>query len=372
MDDAKYMKRALGLARRGLGRVEPNPMVGCVIVGEGKVLGEGWHRKFGGAHAEVEALRKALKQAPQGVRGVTVYVTLEPCGHWGKTPPCAERLIEAGVGRVVIGTLDPVSGHGSVERLRGGGIAVEIGICEEEAKELICPFGKVMGTGLPWVICKWAATIDGAIATAGGDSQWISNEASRRMVHQLRGRVDAIVVGVGTVIADDPMLDARDVRVRRVARRVVMDPELRISMDCRLVATAGDVPVMVVCSRIAKPQAAGKAAELRARGVEVLEVGCSGKRGLDIAAMLRHLVKAHGATNVLVEGGGMTHGRFLNLPGAGVVDELMVFVGAGVVGGGGVRAGEGAGVGKMADARRWRLSQVKRIGDDVLMRYLGK
>ncbi|MFA7236518.1 MAG: bifunctional diaminohydroxyphosphoribosylaminopyrimidine deaminase/5-amino-6-(5-phosphoribosylamino)uracil reductase RibD, partial [Phycisphaeraceae bacterium] len=301
----------------------------------------------------------------------TVYVTLEPCGHWGKTPPCADALIEAGVKRVVIGAMDPVAGHGSVERLRAAGIQVDVGVpgvCEEEAKELIGPFAKVTGTGLPWVICKWAATIDGAIATAAGDSKWISNEASRRMVHQLRGRMDAIVVGVGTVIADDPMLNARDVRVRRVAKRVVMDPELRIPRDCRLVKTAEIVPVMVVCGEIsgnAKPQAAKRDA-LRARGVEVLQLPGA---GLDVRAMLRHLVKVHGATNVLVEGGGRTHGAMMR---AGVVDELMVFVGPKVVGGGGVRAVEGAGVGKMADARRWRLIQVKRIGDDVMMRYLAK
>ncbi|MDH3583092.1 MAG: bifunctional diaminohydroxyphosphoribosylaminopyrimidine deaminase/5-amino-6-(5-phosphoribosylamino)uracil reductase RibD, partial [Phycisphaerae bacterium] len=201
------MRRALKLARRGEGYVEPNPMVGCVIVQDGKVVGEGWHRRFGGAHAEVVALR----QAGPAARGATVVVTLEPCCRQGKTPPCTGALIEAGVGEVVIGCLDPtpeVDGRG-VGELEAAGITTRMGPLHEEATRLVAPFIKRTLTGFPYVMLKWAATVDGAIATGSGDSKWISGEASRRRVHQWRSRVDAILVGIGTVLADDPSLTAR-------------------------------------------------------------------------------------------------------------------------------------------------------------------
>ena len=205
--DALFMGRALELAARGQGFVEPNPMVGCVIVKNGGVVGEGWHRKFGGPHAEIEALRSAGNQA----RGATAYVTLEPCAHHGKTPPCAEALIAAGIARVICSQRDPfekVSGRG-IAALEAAGISVTVGVMEADARRLNAPYLKLVQTGRPWVIAKWAMTLDGKIATATGDSRWISGEASRAVVQQLRGRMDAIIVGHGTAVRDDPLLIAR-------------------------------------------------------------------------------------------------------------------------------------------------------------------
>jgi len=214
------MRRALALAERGRGRVEPNPLVGCVIVKMGRVVGEGFHRRFGGPHAEVIALNRAGRAA----RGATAYVTLEPCCHHGKTGPCTDALIRAGVKRVVTACRDPfkkVAGKG-IAQLHRAGITVEVGLLRVEAQSLNAPFFKRVTTGLPWVIAKWAMTLDGAISSGKkGPSRWISGPQSRRMVHELRARVDAILIGIGTALADDPLLTARGVKVRRVARRVV-------------------------------------------------------------------------------------------------------------------------------------------------------
>src|SRR5262245_56892479 len=205
--DSHWMLRALDLARRGQGFVEPNPMVGCVIVRDGQVVGEGWHQRFGGEHAEIEALVAAGKQAAGGTR----YVTLEPCCHYGKTPPCTEAIIPAGIKRVVAAMRDPypkVAG-GGVRQLEGAGIAVEVGLHEAEARELNAPYLKLLQAGRPWVIAKWAMTLDGKIATRSGYSQWISSDASRAIAHELRGRVDAILIGRRTAQIDDPLLTAR-------------------------------------------------------------------------------------------------------------------------------------------------------------------
>ena len=270
MSDPRHMKRAITLARRGEGKVEPNPMVGCVLVRDGKVLGEGWHRVFGGPHAEIEALRAAAKAGPD-VRGCDAYVSLEPCCHHGKTPPCTEALIDAGVARVLVGVADPfaqVAGRG-IAALRDAGVQVEVGIEHEAASDLIAPFARRVTAGRPWVIAKWAQPLDGRIATATGQSRWISNDASRRQVHQLRARVDAVMVGVGTVIADDPQLTARDVRRLRVARRVVVDPSLRIPLDATLLrsldAGHGGGPVMIATAQDAIDAHAATVSRLQAR-----------------------------------------------------------------------------------------------------------
>src|SRR5262249_36407913 len=195
--DEKWMQRALELAERGRGYVEPNPLVGAVLVRDGLLLGEGWHERYGEAHAEVNALAAAGVMA----RGATLYVTLEPCCHYGKTPPCTDAILRAGVKRVVAAMEDPftqVAGQGAA-RLRAAGVPVEVGVCEAEARRLNAPYLKLLRTGRPYVHAKWAMTLDGKIATRTGDSKWISNEASRRIVHELRGRMDAIIVGIGTV-----------------------------------------------------------------------------------------------------------------------------------------------------------------------------
>ncbi|MCH2222645.1 MAG: bifunctional diaminohydroxyphosphoribosylaminopyrimidine deaminase/5-amino-6-(5-phosphoribosylamino)uracil reductase RibD, partial [Dechloromonas sp.] len=237
------MSRAFELARQGLGHVEPNPMVGCVIVLRGEIVGEGWHRRFGGPHAEVAAIAAAGKNARQA----TAFVSLEPCCFTGQTPPCTGALIDAGVAKVVIGCCDPnpkVAG-GGVAQLRAAGIEVIVGLLEEEARQLIAPFSKLVTRKRPWVIAKWAMTLDGKLATRAGASQWISGEASRTVVHQLRGRVDAILAGRGTAILDDPLLTARPPGPR-IATRVVLDTQASLSCESRLMQTIDQAPVVVV------------------------------------------------------------------------------------------------------------------------------
>ncbi|MCS6853005.1 MAG: bifunctional diaminohydroxyphosphoribosylaminopyrimidine deaminase/5-amino-6-(5-phosphoribosylamino)uracil reductase RibD, partial [Gemmataceae bacterium] len=220
MSAAAWMARALELAERGRGHVEPNPLVGAVVVRDGQIVGEGWHQRYGEAHAEVHALNAAGDAA----RGGTLFVTLEPCAHHGKTPPCTEAVVRAGIRKVVAAMLDPyceVAGRG-VAQLRAAGVEVELGVGEAEARRLNAPYLKLLTTGRPYVHAKWAMTLDGKIATGTGDSKWVSTEASRRRVHELRGRMDAIIVGRGTVRADDPQLTARPAGPR-VALRVVLD-----------------------------------------------------------------------------------------------------------------------------------------------------
>ncbi|MDX1563933.1 MAG: bifunctional diaminohydroxyphosphoribosylaminopyrimidine deaminase/5-amino-6-(5-phosphoribosylamino)uracil reductase RibD [Phycisphaeraceae bacterium] len=315
MDEARLMKRAIRLGARGLGAVEPNPPVGCVLVKNGRIVGEGFHRAFGGPHAEIEA----LKQAGRAARGATAVVSLEPCNHSGKTPPCTRALIEAGIRRVVVGVIDPnpqVSGRG-LNRLKRAGLEVVSGIEAESAAALIAPYAKRLATGLPWVIAKWAQTLDGAIATREGDSRWISCDASRRAVHRLRGRVDAVVVGAATARTDDPLLTARDVRTPRTARRIVIDPNQTLHLDSALVRSIDQGPVAIAASRPLNQTANGR--RLASADVERLTLGPKGQ----LKPLLRELVKKHDATQVLVEGGGRTLGAFFQQK---MVDEVWVFV----------------------------------------------
>jgi len=322
--DEVWMRRALALAARGQGRVEPNPMVGCVLVRNGRVVGEGYHRRFGGPHAEVNALSAAGVQA----RGATVYVTLEPCCHFGKTPPCTDALVAAGSRKVIAAMRDPfpaVGGRG-LRRLRSAGIEVVSGLCQADARRLNGPYLKRLRTGQPWVILKWAQSLDGKIATRTGDSRWISSRRSTVYAHRLRGRVDALIVGVGTVVADDPLLTCRHVRPRRIATRIVLDPTLRTPLRARLVRTAGRIPTIIVTGRQAARGPRRRRYE-RA-GVNILGVR-STRAGLDLKALLEELGR-RGMTNVMVEGGGRTLGAFYD---AGLADELVVFVARRIIGG---------------------------------------
>ncbi len=372
------MKRALALAGRGEGYVEPNPMVGCVIVRGGEIVGEGWHWRYGGPHAEIEALR----QAGAAARGATVYVTLEPCPHHGKTPPCAEALVEAGAGRVVIGTADPVPGRGGagIAKLRGAGIDVTVGVREAEARRVIEPFSHTARHGRPWVLLKWAATLDGATATATGHSQWITNERSRREVHQLRGRVDAVLVGIGTVLADDPRLTARGVKARRTARRVVIDPDLRLPTGSKLWRTAGETPVTTAVRQSVLDGGGAKVRAAEAAGMELIGLGESpdASSGLSLRPLLEALWARHRATRLLVEGGAATHGRFLL---QGLANEILAFVAPRLLLDAGARGavalpgdpwvpgGPGAWRTTMDEAAPAELRSVRRLGGDVLLRY---
>ena len=352
--DETWMRRALELAEHGRGAVEPNPLVGAVVVRDGVNVGEGWHRRYGEAHAEVNA----LSAAGEAARGATLYVTLEPCCHHGKTPPCTDAILRAGVGRVVAAMLDPfpqVAGRGA-DILRAAGVAFEVGVLEAEARRLNAPYLTLLREGRPYVLAKWAMTLDGKIATRTGDSKWISNKASGRRVHELRGRVDAILVGVGTALADDPQLTARPPGPRTAAR-VVLDSHGRLPLTSTLVRTAREVPTVVATA--ASPPA--QVAELRAAGCEVLTLPATdGRPGVD--ALLAELGKRR-MTNVLVEGGAAVLGSFLD---AGAVDEVHVFIAPRLAGGAGALTPIGGrGVEKIAQALTLAECRVEMIDGNV-------
>ncbi|MEX0887474.1 MAG: bifunctional diaminohydroxyphosphoribosylaminopyrimidine deaminase/5-amino-6-(5-phosphoribosylamino)uracil reductase RibD [Phycisphaeraceae bacterium] len=371
MRDDVYMRHALELAARGRGRVEPNPLVGAVLVRGTQIVGEGWHEEVGSRHAEVAALEDARRRGGDGT-GATMYVTLEPCDHHGRTPPCTQAVIDAGVARVVVAMIDPdprVSGAG-VRRLKEAGVAVAVGVCERAAHELNEPFTKRVTTGLPWVIVKWAQTLDGKIATASGDSQWISSDASRRRVHALRGRVDAIMVGINTVLADDPRLTARDVAaaaVHRHARRIVLDPRLRMPEDARL---AHDDPrsLTLAVSQGLLDQGDARARQWEARGVSLVGLPVLGGGELDLEPLLRGLVEHHEATNVLVEGGSVLIGSLIA---QGLADQVLAFVAPRITGdAGAIDAVRGLRCDTIAEAVGLRLRHVEQIdGGDVLLDY---
>lgn len=360
--DERWMQRAIELAKKGQGLVEPNPMVGCVIVLDNEKVGEGYHRLFGGPHAEVEAIASTKQRS---LHGATLYVTLEPCCHTGKTPPCTEAVMNAGIKRVVVGTIDPnpkVAGQG-IKQLQDAGIKVDVGVCEQTCKRLIAPFAKTVSNGTPWVIAKWAMSLDGKIATGTGDSKWISGEASRRFVHQLRAQVDAIMVGSRTVIADDPMLTARDVDVKRTATRVVVDSRLVIPADSQLVKSAGDIPVII---------ATGPGAD-HDKVHQLVDAGCdvwineTTEQDNRLLPMLQMLCQ-RGMTNVLVEGGGGLLGALFD---ARLVDEVHCFVAPKLIGGAGAPGPVGgAGLKKIQDALTLIDVQSQTLENDIHIRGL--
>lgn len=353
------MRHALSLARLGEGFVEPNPMVGAVVVNESlQVLGEGHHQVFGGAHAEVNALAAAGEAA----RGASLFVTLEPCCHFGKTPPCSQAVIASGVRRVVVGVLDPsapMRGRGVAE-MRQAGIDVEVGLCGAEAAELIAPFVTLTSQKRPFVIGKWAMTLDGKLASRSGHSQWISSEASREVVHALRGRVDGILVGFGTALADDPALTARPAGAR-TATRIVLDRQCRLPLDSQLARTARELPVLVVVSETAPED---RCAGLAAAGVEILRLPCNAE-GVNLSVLLARLGERR-MTNLLVEGGGKVLGNFFDL---NFIDEAHVFVAPKVVGGHDAPSPVG-GMGRatMAEACRMSAPEIRVLGEDVYWR----
>lgn len=356
---------AARLALRAAGLVEPDPMVGCVLAhedgqGGARVIGLGHHRAFGSPHAESEAIADARRRA-EGTRGATCWCTLEPCNHTGKRPPCSDALIEAGVARVVAASPDtnPIAA-GGFERLRSAGVEVDLSDASRAATLISAPFLKRTETGLPWVIAKWAQSVDGRVATRTGASKWISSGPSRRRVHRLRARVDAIMTGVGTVIADDPLLTARGARLRRTAARVVVDPTLRISPESRLVRTAREAPVIVLCAEPAGPGAD----RLRAAGVTVLAAPCATGE-LDLRWTLNWLANERGATNVLVESGPGLLGRMIRQD---LIDECRVFIAPLLLGDEqALPAASGAVAPELADGSRFDLFAARRSGPDALL-----
>ena len=356
--DSEVMQRAIRIAQSGFGLVEPNPMVGAVIVDASRnLIAEGYHQKFGEAHAEINAIR----QAGDATRGADLFVSLEPCSHFGKTPPCADAVIAAGFRRVVVGCQDPaphVSGHG-IQRIRDAGIPVEVGVCEVEARRLIAPFETLMLKQRPWVHAKWAMTLDGKIATGTGHSQWISCEQSRAWVHQLRGRVDAIITGSGTVCADDPLLTARPVGPRTALRVVIDSTGESLTTDRKLVQTTSHAPVLVCVSR--RCGEAGKN-RLRDLGVEVFET--SGDRSVEVEEVLRELGRRR-CTRVMLEAGPGLLGAFFDRE---FIDEVHAFVAPKLIGG--ARAMSpiaGTGLAEIPGMANLGPMQIQACGNDFLL-----
>jgi len=356
MTDEYWMKQALRLAEKGRGRTSPNPMVGAILIKEGKVVGEGFHAKAGEIHAEIAALGKAREES----RGAVLYLNLEPCTHYGKTPPCAPAVTAAGVKRVVIGMEDPnplVGGKG-VESLKRAGLEVRVGVLEKECRRLNETFCKYILKREPFVTLKAAATLDGKTATRDGGSKWISGEASRHRVHRLRDQVDAVLVGIGTVLKDDPMLTAR-VRGGRDPRRVVLDSRLRVPENAKVIELS---PLLTI---IATTEAAPKekAARLKDRGVQVLVLD-SNKGRVDLKACLGKLGEM-GITSLLVEGGSQINGSFLD---EGLIDKLLLFLAPRLIGDDhapGIFAGKG--VESLEKAYPVHELRARRVGKDILL-----
>jgi diaminohydroxyphosphoribosylaminopyrimidine deaminase/5-amino-6-(5-phosphoribosylamino)uracil reductase len=355
-DDLAYMRRALDLARRGWGQTAPNPMVGAVVVRDGAVVGEGFHARYGDDHAEVVALRAAGERA----RGATLYVTLEPCAHYGKTPPCTDAVIASGVARVVVATLDPnPEAAGGAERLRARGIRVDVGAGESEGRELNAAFFHAHASDTPWIVLKLAVSLDGAIAdatrTRGAAGNWLTGTEARREVHRMRAGVDAIAIGVGTLLADDPMLTVRDVSPPRVApRRIIFDSELRTPLGAAVVRGARVTPTIIV-ARHGTPD---RRAALEAHGVRVV-----------VHESLRDALAAlgsEGTRHLLVEGGARFAGSLLE---QGLVDRLVIFQAPIVLGAGALNAFAHVSTTTAASLGRLRVVERAQFGDDLKTTY---
>ena len=358
LNDLAHMQASLALARRGLGTVWPNPTVGCVLVKEGEVVGRGWTQPGGRPHGETEALRRAGARAA----GATAYVSLEPCCHWGKTPPCAEALIAAGVARVVVPIEDPdprVAGKG-IARLRAAGVAVEIGLCAEAAVELNAGFLMRLETGRPLVTLKLASTLDGRIATVSGESRWITGEPARARAHLLRANHDAVMVGSNTVIEDDPLLTCRlNGLGERSPVRVIVDGRLRAPLTAQVVADAQRSPTWFL---VRDGVDAMRRAAFADCGIEVIDVPPTPTGELDLGWALDELGR-RGLTRVLAEGGGRLAAALLA---ADLVDRVAWFRAPLLVGGDGLAAVAPFGVARLSDAPRFTRIALEEIGQDVL------
>ena len=388
MSEQAYMSRAISLARLGEGYVHPNPMVGAVIVKEGRIIGEGYHKRYGFPHAE----RNAIASLSESARGATLYVTLEPCAHYGKTPPCTEAIIEQGIAKVVIGSADPnpkVAGKG-VEKLLSAGIEVVEGFMREECDALNPVFFHYITTKTPYVIMKTAQTLDGKIATKRGASKWITGEEARREVHSLRFACMAVMVGIGTVLADDPLLTCR-LPGGKNPLRVICDSSLRIPLSSRVVETAGQVDTLIALSNPNYPMGEiglknlppeekmapeetmapeekmapkEKMEALLKAGVRLVNLPDEAGR-VDLRSLMSYLGEAK-VDSVLLEGGGTLNEAALR---SGIVQEYRLFLAPKVFGGAGVSPVSGEGVDLVDEAFLFTLEEMKRVGEDVMLRY---
>jgi len=354
--DEDYMKQALRLARRGLGNTSPNPMVGAVIVKDSRIIGKGYHHHYGGNHAEVNAIQSARED----ISGATLYVTLEPCCHYGKTPPCVEAVIRNGIGRVVIGTLDPnplVNGK-SVETLKREGIVTTVGVLEEECRSLNEAYFKHITTGIPLVTLKFAQTLDGRIATVTGSSQWISSEGFRRMAHRLRATSDAVMVGIDTVLADDPELTVRLVRGRNPVR-IIPDTRLRMPLEAKVVSSREKSPVIIATTSRADER---KLSRLRKMGIEVLITQGDKAGEIDLKNLLG-ILGQRGISSVLVEGGARVITSLLRQD---LVDRVVIAVAPKIMGKGIEAVGE-LNIREVSQALKLSFRKISRVGEDLVI-----
>jgi diaminohydroxyphosphoribosylaminopyrimidine deaminase / 5-amino-6-(5-phosphoribosylamino)uracil reductase len=363
--DKLYLTRAIELARKGAGAVRPNPVVGAVVARDGEILGEGWHEEFGGAHAEVNAIEAC---GLEDLGGATLYVSLEPCCHEGKTPPCTDAILQAGLRRVVVASDDPTekaSGRGlGILRDEGVEVVIADGELAAQARLLNQAFRKHARVGRPWVLFKSAMTLDGKVATRTGDSKWISGEDSRALAHRWRASVDAVVVGIGTALADDPQLTARPEGLLAERpdqpRRVVFDTLARLPPSSQLVGAAAEIPLTVVVSRAA---ARADTDALEAAGVQVL-VATGENEPARVRSALEQLGSL-GVASILLEGGPHLAGAFLD---AGEIDEIRLFLAPLLLGGSAARDPlEGKGVERISEALRALTFDCERLGDDLLI-----
>lgn len=371
MPEEKYMRRAIEVAKKGSGHVNPNPLVGAVIVRDGEIIGEGYHECYGQLHAERNAIANAKKRG-NSLEGSTIYVTLEPCCHYGKTPPCTEAIIEEKIAKVVVGSDDPnplVSGKG-FQMLREKGIEVIPHFLKEECDAINHVFFHYIRTGTPYVAMKYAMTMDGKIACYTGDSKWVTGEKSRAHVQTLRNHYKGIMAGIGTVLADDPMLNCR-IEGGRDPIRIIADSHLRIPMDSQLVRTAGQQPLIVACLPDADEE---KAAQLQEKGVEVLRI--PGVTTADITEEQKEvislpvLMKELGARKIdgiLLEGGGQLNESALQ---AGIVDRIYCYIAPKIFGGAQAKTPvEGQGLTRAADAWQFNRIGMQEFGQDILLEY---
>ncbi len=349
------MERALALAARGLGRTHPNPPVGAVVVRGTRIVGVGFHRRAGEAHAEVLALRQAGRRA----RGATLYVTLEPCAHHGRTPPCVDAVLRAGIARVVVGIVDPdprVGGRG-IRRLRRAGLVVETGVCARAGRRLLRGYLQRLARGRPFVVLKLAASLDGRIATAAGASRWITGPAARRRAHRLRDECDGVMVGIGTARVDDPRLTCR-IAGGRDPIRIVVDARLELSPRARMLRARTTAPTWVFTTRTAS-----RRREARLHRVGAVVIRLPGRARVDLNALFRELGR-RGLTTVLLEGGGALAAAALR---ARRVDQVSMFLAPRIIGGDGVPAVGSLGVARLAEALRLGAMHVERLGPDLLV-----
>lgn len=352
----RFMERAIELAKRGMGWTNPNPLVGAVIVKDGRIIGEGWHEKIGGLHAE----RNALKNCREDPAGAELYVTLEPCCHYGKTPPCTEAVIDAGIRKVYVGNSDPnpkVSGKG-IQILRDHGIQVETGVLEKECRELNEIFFHYISSNIPFTALKYAMTLDGKIATCTGESQWITGKEARNHVHQLRHRYSAIMAGIGTVLADDPMLNARIDHGNHPVR-VICDSKLRIPLDSKIVKTADQIPTII--ATVSQNQE--KCSMLKEKGCEILHTDPDQER-VEIRQVMKELGRRE-IDSVLVEGGGTLNESLIKNH---CIHKVYAYIAPKLLGGSDAKTPiEGKGIAGIQDAFCLDDLKIKRLGEDLLL-----